>query len=96
MVEIGLILLVSCLPCGLSLLLLRRLEERAHRHLQAAIAAAEQRQLRHLLQPPTADSDGPTNGIGDLSCRFNARSRYLRCAVNPLGTCQACSHYEPG
>lgn len=33
--------------------------------------------------------------VGDISCRFNARSCYLRCAVNPQGPCQDCRHYEP-
>ncbi|MEN9203958.1 MAG: DUF6464 family protein [Thermostichus sp. DG_1_6_bins_120] len=33
--------------------------------------------------------------LGDPSCRFNARSPLLRCAVNPLGPCQGCVHYEP-
>lgn len=32
--------------------------------------------------------------IGDISCRFNARSGYLRCAVNPQGPCQGCRHYQ--
>lgn len=32
--------------------------------------------------------------IGDLSCRFNARSEILRCAVNPEGPCQGCQFYE--
>ncbi|MEB3149893.1 MAG: DUF6464 family protein [Sphaerospermopsis sp.] len=33
--------------------------------------------------------------IGDISCKFNARSGYVRCAVNPSGPCQNCRHYEP-
>lgn len=33
--------------------------------------------------------------IGDISCKFNARSGYVRCAVNPSGPCQHCHHYEP-
>lgn len=33
--------------------------------------------------------------IGDISCKFNARSGYVRCAVNPSGLCQNCRHYEP-
>jgi hypothetical protein len=33
--------------------------------------------------------------IGDISCKFNARSGYMRCAVNPSGPCQDCRHYEP-
>ncbi len=32
--------------------------------------------------------------IGDVSCRFNARSEILRCAVNPEGPCQGCRGYE--
>lgn len=32
--------------------------------------------------------------IGDISCRFNARSGHLRCAVNPMGPCRGCSLYE--
>jgi len=33
--------------------------------------------------------------IGDISCKFNARSAYIRCAVNPDGPCNGCRHYEP-
>jgi len=33
--------------------------------------------------------------IGDPSCRFNARSPLLRCAVLPDGPCERCSHYTP-
>jgi len=32
--------------------------------------------------------------IGDASCRFNARSELLRCAVNPEGPCDRCRFYE--
>jgi hypothetical protein len=32
--------------------------------------------------------------IGDITCRFNAHSPYLRCAVNPDGPCEGCSLYE--
>ncbi len=32
--------------------------------------------------------------IGDISCEFNAHSPMLRCAVNPSGPCQSCSHYQ--
>ena len=33
--------------------------------------------------------------IGDISCRLNARSPDLRCAVNPLGPCEECLQYQP-
>lgn len=32
--------------------------------------------------------------IGDISCRFNARSEIIRCAVNPEGPCAGCRYYE--
>ena len=31
--------------------------------------------------------------IGDPSCRYNARSPLLRCAVLPDGPCERCAHY---
>jgi Family of unknown function (DUF6464) len=36
----------------------------------------------------------PVGYVGDTSCRFNAHSPFLRCAVNPGGPCQECSCYE--
>jgi hypothetical protein len=33
--------------------------------------------------------------IGDPSCRYNARSPLLRCAVLPEGPCERCAHYSP-
>jgi hypothetical protein len=33
--------------------------------------------------------------IGDISCRYNAKSGYVRCAVNPSGPCEGCRYYEP-
>lgn len=44
-----------------------------------------------------AVATAPENGniLGDPSCRFNARSPLLRCAVHPLGPCQGCPHYQP-
>ena len=32
--------------------------------------------------------------IGDTSCINNARSPYIRCAINPEGPCDECQHYE--
>ncbi|MEH2033356.1 MAG: DUF6464 family protein [Nostoc sp.] len=32
--------------------------------------------------------------IGDVSCNWNARSPYIRCAMNPGGECQGCKDYE--
>lgn len=32
--------------------------------------------------------------IGNPSCRFNAHSPLLRCAVLPNGPCSSCSHFQ--
>ena len=32
--------------------------------------------------------------VGDITCQFNARSAYIRCAVNPSGPCQGCRHFQ--
>lgn len=32
--------------------------------------------------------------IGNASCRYNARSELMRCAVNPAGPCEGCKHYD--
>jgi hypothetical protein len=32
--------------------------------------------------------------LGDARCRFNAHSELLRCAVNPLGSCEGCRYFE--
>lgn len=33
--------------------------------------------------------------IGDVTCRYNAQSEVVRCAVNPMGPCNRCCHYQP-
>ncbi len=33
--------------------------------------------------------------IGDITCLYNARSELLRCALNPIGPCDRCLHYQP-
>lgn len=32
--------------------------------------------------------------VGDATCKYNARSPHIRCAVNPCGPCDDCSHRE--
>lgn len=32
--------------------------------------------------------------LGNITCRFNARSELLRCAVNPVGPCDRCHFFE--
>lgn len=73
--------------------------ERRHRyHLQAGRYRLHKISLYvQAAQPPAESSliDGCWV-IGDATCRFNARSELLRCAVNPAGPCAGCRDYEPG
>ena len=32
--------------------------------------------------------------VGDITCKLNALSPYVRCAANPFGPCEGCSDYE--
>jgi hypothetical protein len=33
--------------------------------------------------------------VGDATCRYNARSELVRCAVHPTGPCEGCRFYQP-
>lgn len=50
---------------------------------------------REQLPPDHYHLEGVGYLTGDITCRFNARSAYIRCAVNPSGPCESCPHYEP-
>ncbi len=30
-----------------------------------------------------------------ITCKYNAHSAFLLCAVNPSGPCSECDHYDP-
>jgi hypothetical protein len=96
MLEVFLILAIGLIPSALTFLLRHRMEVRAQERLRAAIAVAERRQLQRLLSLPPDHHyvEGMGSFIGDFSCRYNAHSPYIRCAINPTGPCDSCRHYE--
>lgn len=49
---------------------------------------------RHQLLPEQHYLEGIGYLVGDITCKFNARSAYIRCAVNPSGPCDGCIHYQ--
>jgi hypothetical protein len=57
--------------------------------------AAVALQVKAERQPADARPFGQGWVIGDPSCRYNARSPLLRCAVLPDGPCERCSHFRP-
>lgn len=96
MLEVFFILAIALIPTLLTLILRHRMEQQARARLRSAMVAAERRQLRRLLTLPIDHQyvDGIGALIGDFTCRYNARSPYVRCAVNPFGPCKECPHYE--
>jgi hypothetical protein len=80
------ILVLALVPVGISLWGVHRSGRRYRAHLQ---------HIRQTPVRPVAAYASPAVGliIGDISCRYNARSPYLRCTVNPLGPCKTCRDY---
>jgi len=97
---------IGLMPPLLSLWMMRRSEAQTQAKLRQAMAATRVRTQRYASpQPSNAALGGLTVSdryylegvgylIGDITCQFNARSGYLRCAVNPQGPCQGCRDYE--
>ena len=107
-IKLALILLLSILPSLVYLLIFRRAKERWQTRLRRAqiINNYYQEQYsrntgdinrdRFDLYHSGRDRRRPVTKyfIGDTSCINNAQSPYIRCAINPEGPCDECSHYE--
>lgn len=65
--------------------------------LRASDRAAQDR-LRYFTSRPRDPDEHYVEGIGlvigDITCKLNARSPYIRCAANPSGPCEGCREYE--
>lgn len=74
---------------------MRQADARAQARLRMAMEAVAARRLPNIhLDPNQQYIEGMGYMVGDITCRFNAQSSYIRCAVNPLGPCEGCSHYQ--
>ncbi|MBD2151162.1 hypothetical protein H6F44_13675 [Pseudanabaena sp. FACHB-1277] len=98
MLDIMLILAIGIAPPILSLWLLHRYQAKFRQQYVSST-------MQPLYQPiapsrktlPPADLvmiEGFGYVIGKVSCQYNARSPYIRCAVNPDGPCDNCRHYS--
>lgn len=89
------IVLMALLPAIFALVLMRKAESQARERLRRALRSpVGYGRSRQMLSPDHQYVEGVGYLLGDLSCQWNARSSYLRCAINPEGPCQECSHYE--
>jgi hypothetical protein len=93
-----LVIIVGFLPSLFSLWLIRKTHLRMRTQLrQASMNFSGTRGRQNIIRPMEGDRyyiEGVGYLIGDISCKFNARSGYIRCAVNPCGPCQGCRYYE--
>ncbi|MBF2063720.1 MAG: hypothetical protein IGS39_04730 [Calothrix sp. C42_A2020_038] len=94
-----LVLIVGCLPSLFSLWIIRKAQFRMRVRIRqtANTFTSEQRIPQHS-RPLDQDRyylEGVGYLIGDISCQYNARSGYIRCAVNPTGPCEGCRFYQP-
>ncbi|MDB9525716.1 DUF6464 family protein [Oscillatoria sp. CS-180] len=97
MLIVLLIFGLSLVPALISAWISLRAQDRVQAEFGRAIEVASQRGLKAAIQ---RDRDlnyieGLGYVIGDFSCQMNARSPYLRCAMNPCGPCEGCQFYEP-
>lgn len=77
---------------------MRKTQARTRSQLRRAAMNFSREQLRVSTRPDSSDRyylEGVGYLIGDITCKYNARSGYLRCAVNPSGPCEGCRYYQP-
>ncbi len=95
MFEILLIFLIGIIPCLVSLWILQKFAARTTERLNSVRLVVNYRERTAISsQPEQQYIEGVGYIIGDLTCKFNARSSQVRCAVNPLGPCKGCRDYQ--
>ena len=96
MLTIFLIFLVGLTPPLYSLWVLRRADNRVQIRLsQFAESVSTRRPWQFEAPADLHYVEGFGYAIGNIACRYNARSPHIRCAVNPMGPCSECNQYEP-
>ena len=74
----------------------RQVEARAIQQIRSAGTAVPVTSWRQQNMPADAQYvEGVGYLIGDITCKYNAQSSYIRCAINPDGPCENCRYYEP-
>jgi hypothetical protein len=86
----GVLISLTCL----SFLLKKRWQQKLERTRSIVDDLNRNELFSHLDRGFCLEEINPKLAIGDLTCSYNARSPYLRCAVNPLGPCENCEYYQ--
>lgn len=98
MLQILFLVVLGLLPSLYSLWVMRKAQTETRARLRQAAMTVSRGRIRQNIHPISPDRyylEGVGYLIGDVSCQFNARSGYLRCAVNPEGPCEGCRYYQP-
>ncbi len=97
MVVIGLIFVIGLTPAIVSAWLSVRADQAEKSSDTSAMATGLSQGMLKLIDGNTDMHfiEGLGYMMGDITCEQNARSPYLRCAVNPMGPCDGCSSYAP-
>ena len=93
MFETIVIFTVAMIPPVVSVWVMRQAQAEANFRLQRAIETSTIARWVPI-EPPSNQPPEMGELIGDRSCRFNAHSPYIRCAVNPQGPCEGCRDYQ--
>lgn len=94
--EAILVFILGLIPPVLSIWVMHRVKANTAARLRAATQMSVVRIVpRNQMPSDHYYLEGVGYLIGDITCRFNARSADLRCAVNPFGPCEGCHYYEP-
>ncbi|WP_052055666.1 DUF6464 family protein [Myxosarcina sp. GI1] len=93
--KLGILLVLGILPALTYLFILQKLNRRWQERLRQFRTLNSYRD-RDLFAVYYRDRRRTLSKryIGDLSCLYNARSPYIRCAVNPQGPCKECFYYQ--
>ncbi len=98
MLRTLLVIAIGFLPSLFSLWIIRKTHLRTRSQIRQAamnLSGVRVRQSSRQIEGDRYYLEGVGYLVGDISCKFNARSGYIRCAVNPDGPCQECRYYEP-
>lgn len=96
MVVVVFLIVIGLLPPLLSVWVTYRAERGIVDRFGLAVESAHYPAVNPWRQrhPDERYVDGMGLVIGDITCQLNARSPYIRCAVNPTGPCEECRFYE--
>jgi len=88
-------LLAALVPALISFIVVRRAKRQFSERRRIRALNNYRRRLDREFFPLSFDPlERHSDYIGDISCRNNAKSPYLRCAINPSGPCENCTSYE--